>query len=470
MFAKISPLVVNMVLARLLAPEAFGIVASIAIITSFADIFTDAGFQKYIIQHEYESEAHLTLSLNVAFTSNLIVSSIIYLCIALFSTPLAKLVGCPGQQRGIMVASLAVLCTAFSGILLAKCKRELDFKSVFYIRVLSALVPLTVTVSLAFWLRSYWAMVIGTLCQQIFIAGAALHLSRWKPRFVIDLQEFRRMISFSVMNLCETLSVWFTGQASIFIVANLLDAYYLGLYKTATATINSYMAIITASVTPVLFSALSRCQNDEKQFQDTFFKFQSMLALLVIPMGVGIFLYRDLALSILLGEAWAEATMLLGLWALTSSITIIYSHVACEVYRSKGLPQVSFVLQAVYLVFFIPSIYYAATVGFTALTYVSCGIRLLPVFLDIIVLHVKFKIHAGAVLKNTAWSIVSAAVMCGFAIAFQAVAKHFIWQICSMFLCALIYGAMILANKSYRAVGKELPLVRRLMKQLHMER
>ena len=109
LFAKISPLVVNMVLARLLAPEAFGIVASIAIITSFADIFTDAGFQKYIIQHEYESEAHLTLSLNVAFTSNLIVSSIIYLCIALFSTPLAKLVGCPGQQRGIMVASLAVL-------------------------------------------------------------------------------------------------------------------------------------------------------------------------------------------------------------------------------------------------------------------------------------------------------------------------------------------------------------------------
>ena len=74
LFSKISPPIVNMVLARLLVPEAFGIVASIAIITSFADIFTDAGFQKYIIQHEYDDETHLNLSLNVAFTSNFCLS------------------------------------------------------------------------------------------------------------------------------------------------------------------------------------------------------------------------------------------------------------------------------------------------------------------------------------------------------------------------------------------------------------
>ena len=57
--AKLATPIVNMVLARLLTPEAFGVVAAITIITSFADIFTDAGFQRFIIQHEYESDEEL---------------------------------------------------------------------------------------------------------------------------------------------------------------------------------------------------------------------------------------------------------------------------------------------------------------------------------------------------------------------------------------------------------------------------
>ena len=68
-----------MILARLLAPEAYGVVASITIITSFADIFTDAGFQKYVIQKEYDSIGELNDNSNVAFTANLSLSSIIYL-------------------------------------------------------------------------------------------------------------------------------------------------------------------------------------------------------------------------------------------------------------------------------------------------------------------------------------------------------------------------------------------------------
>ena len=70
-----------MILARLLDPNAYGVVASITIITSFADIFTDAGFQKYVIQHEYKSKKELDNASNVAFTSNFVLSVIIYVLI-----------------------------------------------------------------------------------------------------------------------------------------------------------------------------------------------------------------------------------------------------------------------------------------------------------------------------------------------------------------------------------------------------
>lgn len=463
LFAKLAAPIVYMILARLLVPEAFGIVASITIITSFADIFTDAGFQKYIIQHEYESEEHLRTSLNVAFTSNLCVSVLTYGIIVIFSTPLAKLIGCPGEQKGIVVASLTVLCTAFSSILLARFKRDLDFKSVFYVRVLSALIPLIVTVPLAFLLRSYWAVVIGTLCQQAFIAIASLVISKWKPRLVLNISEFRSMLSFSLWNLCETLSIWFTGQASVFIVANILNEYYLGLYKTATATINSYMAIITASITPVLFSALSRYQNDEEHFQATFFKFQSMLALIVIPMGAGIFMFRKLALSILLGKKWEEATTLLGLWALASSVTIVFSNTACEVYRSKGLPKMSFVLQMVYLVFFIPTIYYGANADFVTLTFVSCGIRLLPVIFDMFALRFRFRISIKKILYNGMWPVFATVIMCVAAYFLQGLSSNVFWQFLSIALCAILYGVIIITNKRYRDLLYSLPVISKIL-------
>ena len=92
--AKIAAPIVNMILARLLAPEAYGVVASITIITSFADIFTDAGFQKYVIQKEYDSIGELNDNSNVAFTANLSLSSIIYLLIFVFRKQLANAVGC----------------------------------------------------------------------------------------------------------------------------------------------------------------------------------------------------------------------------------------------------------------------------------------------------------------------------------------------------------------------------------------
>ena len=93
--AKLIQPISNMFLARLLTPEAFGVVATINIIISFADMFTDAGFQKYIIQHEFSDNSSLEKGLNVAFWSNFALSLLLWLVIFIFRNPLAALVGNP---------------------------------------------------------------------------------------------------------------------------------------------------------------------------------------------------------------------------------------------------------------------------------------------------------------------------------------------------------------------------------------
>lgn len=448
--AKIAAPIVNSVLARLLSPEMFGVVASMTIITSFADIFTDAGFQKYVIQHEYNSKESLNKDIDIAFTSNLLMSVIIYSLIFLFRDSLANLVHCPEASWALAVVALSVLCTSFSSINIAIFRRNLNFKPLFFVRMISSAIPLVVTVPLAFMIKNYWALVIGTVIQQLFVAVVTFIISEHKPKLRIDFSGFKSMLSFSIWNLLESISIWFTWQANVFIVAYLLDSYYLGLYRTSMVTINSYMAIITSAVTPVLFSTLSRYQNDSEGYRKTFLKFQKCISAFVVPMGVGIFVFRDLAVKILLGSQWMIIAGFLGLWALMSALTISFSNLACEVYRSKGKPKVSFVLQVIYIVFYIPTIYISTSYGFEYLCICACLIRFLPIVLDLITLERLFNIRTITIFKNVAYQMFAAIVMGISCYALRMIFTSVIWDFVVILIGCTLYFGMLYVNPKNR--------------------
>lgn len=464
LLAKIASPIVNMVLARILTPEAFGVVASITIITSFADIFTDAGFQKYIIQHEYSDDEQLEKGTNVAFWANFIVSSVIYILILSFRRQLARTVGCPDAYNALAVAGFAVICTSFSSTQTARFRRDLDFKPLFFVRIISAFIPLIVTVPIAFISRNYWAMVIGTLAQQIFSAIVLTLLSKWKPRFYFSLRLFREMFFFSIWNLLESLSIWFAGQAGIFIVGTILSQYELGLYKTAMTTVNSYMAIVTASVTPVLFSSLSRYQSDAEKYTALFLKFERVVAMLMFPMGIGMLLYRDFVVQILLGSQWSSIANFLGLWSLMSAITITFSNTACEVYRSKGKPQISLILELIYLSVYLPFIWNSAHISFSRLCLMSCLVRLFPVALDIITLGAKFKILPNSIFPNVFPAFTSTMIMSLVALTLRRFLVGYLGDFISILICVLVYFAVISRFTSVRNDIKDIPVLNKIFK------
>ena len=271
--SKLITPVINAILARLLVPEAFGVVATLTMVVSFAEIFTDAGFQKYLVQREFVDQEDLDKSTNVAFWTNLVLSLVIWLGIGLCATPIASLVGSPGCELAIIVMCVEMPVFAFSSIQAARYRRDFDFKALFAVRMTTALVPLVVTVPLALIFKSYWALVVGTLIKDLLAAVILTLKSPWKPQFYYELQKLKEMISFSMWTVVENITIWLTGYVGTFIIGSALNAHYLGLYKTATATVNGYMNLFFTATAPVLFSALSRCQNDEHTFQHTFLNF-----------------------------------------------------------------------------------------------------------------------------------------------------------------------------------------------------
>ena len=105
--AKLVTPISTIVLARVLTPQAFGVIATITMIISFAEIFMDAGFQRYVIQKEYETERDKYNCANVAFWSNLVIGLLLWVIIFIFRDSLAILVGNPGLGTVLSGAALS---------------------------------------------------------------------------------------------------------------------------------------------------------------------------------------------------------------------------------------------------------------------------------------------------------------------------------------------------------------------------
>lgn len=446
--AKLITPITSIVLARLLTPEAFGVVATLTMVITFAEIFTDAGFQKYLIQHEFTDEVDKEQSTDVAFWSNLIISLVIWLLIGIFADPLAAMVGNPGLGHVLVIACLSIPLGAFSSIQMALYKRDLDFKTLFKVRIVGICIPLLVTVPLAFYLRSYWALVIGTIVTNCANAILLTIYSKWKPRLFYSFVKLKEMFSFSAWSVVEAVSIWLTGYIDVFIIGIYLNEHYLGVYKTSMTVVGQILGLITAATTPILFSSLSRLQDDNNAFQTLFFKFQKLVGLLVIPIGVGIYCYSDFVTKILLGSQWLEASSFIGLWGLTSAVTIVLSHYSSEVYRAKGRPKLSVLAQVLHLIVLWPAVLIAVKYGFEALTVTRSLIRLELILVNLIIMYVVVKVSPWKMFKNVFHSIVASLIMAVAAMFLKDMSVSVLWQIVSIALCAIVYFAVILVVPS----------------------
>ncbi len=442
--AKLVSPITSMILARLLAPEAFGVVATITMITSFADMFTDAGFQKYLVQHSFKNEEEKHNYANVAFWTNFGISVLIWISIIIFKNKIASLVGNPGLGHVIAIASFQLLLTSFSSIQMALYRRDFDFITLFIVIILSILVPFIVTIPLAFLGLGYWALIVGSLVMQLFNATVLTIKSKWKPRFYYKKEIIVEMISFSIWSLVEAISMWFTVWVDAFIIGVVLNQYYLGLYRTSKTMVDTLLVIVTAAIVPVLFSTLSRLKNDDVKFKNTYLKAQRFMSYLLFPMGVGLYIYSDLATRILLGSQWSEASNIIGVWAITSAFTIVLGQLCGEVYRSKGLPKLSFIAQLMHRIVLIPAIFSASKYGFWTLVYVRALIRFQYILVHFFMMKKFMGFSIISTIKNISPAVLSSIIMGLFALVFKQYSSSLIWDFISIFICIIIYFSILI--------------------------
>lgn len=409
--AKLITPITNIILAHILAPTAFGILATIMMVISFAEMLADAGFQKFLVQYEFENEEDKQRSVSVAFISNIVLASLLWFSIIIWRDDLASLVGNEGLGIPLAVMGGMLPLSAFSSIQMAMYRRSFNFKFLLSIRMITIITPLFVSIPMALLGFDYWSLIAGLLVAQLFTAIALCVRQEKIIPIYFSYRVFRNMFSFSAWSLAEAFSIWLTAWVDTFIISHFLNAYYLGVYKMPTAIVTTVMAIATSSMAPVLFSALSRHQHNKVEFERTFLTFQRYMALFLVPLGVGMFVYQDFIVQILLGPQWQLAGIVLGLWALSSSLVTAISYLISEAFRAKGLPNISFLAQMLHLIVLIPVIYICVQYDFTTFVYARSIVRVQMIAVLLILLSIYVDMNAWHVIRNIKSYIIASAIV-----------------------------------------------------------
>ena len=443
LLAKIIVPIINMILARILSPEIFGIVASINIVTSFTDIFTEAGFQKYLIQEEFENDEKLYKYTNVAFITNLALSVLLWGIISVFNEQIATVLGNAGTGVAIIVAMGQLPITAFSSIQTAIYRRKLEFKVLLESRLIVALTPLIITVPMALLGFGYWSLIIGTLMAKLFSAIWLTIKSKWKPKIFFDFMILKDMFAKSMTLMAETISKWLCDYFDIIVISTSVSAYYLGLYKNSYQMVNSIMTLFTTALIPVLLSSLSRLNNqDENKFCGVYLLVQKILAYILLPLGLGLFLYKELATDILFGDAWAEASSIVGIIAISLSIKLIFVDTTNTVFIARGRPKLSVLTNLVYLVTLLPVAIFTIRDSFWAYLYVKNAMVLIYIGLGLLLMYRYKIVRIRKVLINIAKPFVATIMMGAFVYIAQKIFGKGI--VCSIIIIIIAIGIYLL--------------------------
>ena len=448
---KVITPVTSAVLAHILTPEAFGVVAAILVVTSFAEMFADAGFQKYFVQHDFCDDNEKKSAFMTALVTCCISAVIIWLVICLFSDKLALLLGAPEIQAGLCVAGSGILLNSFSGMQSAIFKRDFQFKLLFKLRIVTVCIPIVVTIPLAVLGFDYWSLIIGMLVQQIVTCVFQGIYSPMPIYFVFDINILLKMLSFSLWTLVEAISIWLSTWGQFLLVGSLLNSYYLGIFRGGITLTSAIFSLLSGAVMPVLFSALARLQNDADEFKDTFYNMQKFCILIMAPLGFAVFVFRDIIVGLLLGEQWHEADFLVGLLGLVGIFSITINSMISEALRAKGLPKISTYSQMLYfpVVFFV--IYFTSSMEFY---YLVIGVSLCSLELDIVKIYFARKYLGFSflrILKNGVHPIFSAFIACVIATLFRSYFENFWGVVLSISSFVILYIAIVAIHRENRA-------------------
>lgn len=367
----ISPLTF-VILARILTPQDFGVLAIAQIAISFCSLFWDAGLQKALIQ----TREPLEQAASVVFWINLALGVFIYALLFAAAPFLAVFFDSPAACNVLQVLGLQIIIGALSTVQQGLFLRDLDFKLLFWARLATAAIPAFISIPLAYFGYGIWALVASSLVAAFINLLILWKCSPWRPQFCFDTGIARKMTSFGSWIVSDSLIGWFISEGDAVVVGRFLGVRDLGLYRTGRNMIDILFGLTLNPIYPILYPAFSALHGDKEALRSFLYKANRLIMALTLPIGTGLMCIASPLVAVVLGEKWQGIEVVLSIMSLQMALGWLVG-ANPEIYRSVGRPDVQTKIGLICIPLYLLVYLMAAPLGLTAFVFARLGLTIL---------------------------------------------------------------------------------------------
>lgn len=309
------------VLARILAPADFGLLAVVSATLAFAVHFTDFGFNSALVQRQAVTDDQ-RCSL---FWANIVLATTVAAVVAGLAPLLAWLVDDDRVTELAALSSVVLVVHATSCQLKVKAEKDLDFKPVVLIEMVAMVATFAASVALALLDMGARSIVLGSLLGAVLGSALVWLLLRkgWRPRFHLKLTDLQPFASFGGHLVLNNVVNQVNAVADIFIGNRILGADLMGLYAIPRALALQIQDAVNPIVTRVGFPLIAKVQNDNSQVARIYLHTLRMTSSINAPIYFFLFGFAAEVITVLLGDAWLAAVptlRVLAIWGALRSI------------------------------------------------------------------------------------------------------------------------------------------------------
>jgi O-antigen/teichoic acid export membrane protein len=328
---RLMTLVTTVVLARLLSPTDFGLVAMAAIFIGFADLVRDMGTGAGIVQ----TDAPTADLLSSVFWLNLGLGVLLTALLIVLAPVVAVLLREPRLTPVLRTLSVSMLFAAAGVVHTSMLTRELRFRQLAVVELCSALAGSILGVALALKGYGVWSLIGQSVCTVVMVSGGTWLASEWRPRFVFDAASLRSILGFSANLTGFNAFNYFARNADNLLIGRYLGTQNLGFYDLAYRVMLYPLQMISWALGRALFPVYARLRAEPARLAAAYLKVTRGVALIAFPVIFGILSIAHPFVETALGPAWSPVVPLLLILGPLSALQAIGTTVG-YVYQATG--------------------------------------------------------------------------------------------------------------------------------------
>lgn len=322
----------TLILARLLMPGDFGLIAMAMAVIAFVEVAGQFGFDLALIRLRDVGRAHYdsawTLQVGYGFVAGA--------AIALLAWPTAAYFGEPRVAPVMWVLAAVAVIQGFENIGTVDFRKEFKYEKDFQFLLAKKLVSFVVTLALALTFRSYWALVAGMATSRVAGVVLSFFMHPYRPRF--DTSQVRSLMGFSTWVLVLRLVDYLKNRGPDFLIGRHFGAGALGEFRVGLEIATLPTSELLFPLMRAVFPGYAAVAQDRQRLAQTFLAVQGTIVTLTLPAGIAIVLLADPIVYLLLGPRWAGAIPLVQVLGIFGALTV-FQLTNVSIFHVLGVPQ-----------------------------------------------------------------------------------------------------------------------------------